>query len=186
MPSPRAEPPPPADASFDDVYRAHVRVVARWVERLGGPGIDRDDAVQEVFLTVSRRLPEFRGDAKLSTWLFRVTARVVANHRRASRRRALWRRVWRGRAVLEAATAPSPGEAFEERQAAERFYRVLDGLGERYREVLVLYEIEELATDEIARLLARPPATIRVWLHRARAEFAKRWEERGDEQEART
>jgi RNA polymerase sigma-70 factor (ECF subfamily) len=171
---PRRDPSSSA-TSFEDVYRENVRSVARWVERLGGPSIDRDDVVQEIFMTVSSRLPAFRGEAKLSTWLFRVTARVVANHRRAARRRAFWTGLFGARPELLHGGPPAPGEALEERQAAERFYRVLDHLPERHREVLVLFEIEELATEEIARLLDRPPATIRVWLHRARVEFERAW-----------
>ena len=58
-----------------------------------------------------------------------------------------------------------------------RFHKALDGLAERYREVLVMFELEEMPTDEIARVLERPPATVRVWLHRARAEFTRRWDE---------
>ena len=81
---------------------------------------------------------------------------------------------WRKR--LDASSnQPTPGEALEEREAAERFYRVLDDLPEHYRQVLVLFELEEMTTEEIARTVDRPAATVRVWLHRARAQFTKRW-----------
>jgi len=132
--------------------------------------------VQEVFLTVSRRIGEFRGEAKLSTWLFRITARVLANQRRSLRRRQRWwTQLTRRIANAAPAECPDPGEIAEQRQTAEQFYRVLDGLAEKHRTVLVLYELEELSTDEIAALLERPPATVRVWLHRARAAFTSRW-----------
>lgn len=166
---------PPTDLSFDDVYRLHAKRVALWIRRLGGPRIDADEALQEVFITISRRLSEFRGEAKLTTWLFRVTTRVVANHRRAARRRGFWTRVTGRRLDALPSNQPTPGEALEEREAGERFYRVLDELPEHYRQVLVLFELEELTTEEIARTLGRPPATVRVWLHRARAQFTKRW-----------
>lgn len=166
---------PPTDLSFDDVYRLHAKRVALWIRRLGGPRIDADEALQEVFITVSRRLSEFRGEAKLTTWLFRVTTRVVANHRRAARRHGFWTRVMGRRLDALPSNQPTPGEALEEREAGERFYRVLDELPEHYRQVLVLFELEELTTEEIARTLGRPPATVRVWLHRARAQFTKRW-----------
>src|SRR3954452_10949688 len=64
------------------VYRTHATQVARWAARLGGPRIDVDDVVQEVFAVVSRKLDGFRGEAKLETWLFRITDRIVRNHRR--------------------------------------------------------------------------------------------------------
>jgi RNA polymerase sigma-70 factor, ECF subfamily len=170
-----SEDPPTTELSFDAVYRLHAKRVALWIRRLGGPRIDADEALQEVFITVSRRLSEFRGDAKLTTWLFRVTTRVIANHRRAARRRRFWTRVMGRRLDDLPSNQPTPGEALEEREAAERFYRVLDDLPEHYRQVLVLFELEEMTTDEIARTVDRPPATVRVWLHRARAQFTRRW-----------
>jgi len=166
---------PPTDLSFDDVYRLHAKRVALWIRRLGGPRIDADEALQEVFITISRRLSEFRGEGKLTTWLFRVTTRVVANHRRAARRRRFWTGVMGRRLDAVPSNQPTPGEALEEREAAARFYRVLDDLPEHYRHALVLFELEEMTTEEIARTLERPPATVRVWLHRARAQFTKRW-----------
>jgi RNA polymerase sigma-70 factor (ECF subfamily) len=174
---------PPTDLSFDDVYRQHANRVALWIRRLGGPRIDADEALQDVFITISRRLPEFRGEGKLTTWLFRVTAHVVANHRRAVRRRGFWARVIGHRLDAVPSTQPTPAEALEERQAAELFYRVLDDLPEHYRQVLVLFEVEEMTTEDIARTLDRLPATVRVWLHRARAQFTKRWLHHGRQQE---
>jgi RNA polymerase sigma-70 factor (ECF subfamily) len=174
---------PRTELAFDDVYRTHATRVALWIRRLGGPRIDADEALQDVFITVSRRLAEFRGEAKLTTWLFRVTTRVVANHRRAARRRRFWTSVMGRRPDSIPSNQPTPSDALEERQAAERFYRVLDDLPEHYRDVLVLFELEEMATEEIARTLDRPPATVRVWLHRAREQFTRRWLQNRRQQE---
>ena len=167
-----------ATTSFEALCREHTPLIARWVERFGGPGIDADEAVQDVLMTVARRLAEFRGEAKLTTWLFRITIRVVANQRRAAKRRLLLARLTPGgrdRLAQVPDDAAGPGAALEQREAAGRFYRVLEALPERYREVLVLFEVEELSTDEIARLMDRPPATVRVWLHRGRAKFIDEW-----------
>ena len=165
-----------APVSFDSIFRAYSQLVGRWAQRLGGPGIDVDEVVQEVFVTVNRRLADFRGDEKLPSWLFQITARVVANQRRALRRR-LFRWVSLSDQIEDRAAshAPGPGEMVEAREAAERFYRVLDRMRENYRDVLVLFELEEMSTEEIAVLVNRPPATVRVWLHRARAAFTKAW-----------
>lgn len=163
--------------SFDAVYRAHARLVARWAQRLGGPDVEFEETVQEVFVTVNRLLPSFRGDAKVTSWLFHITARVVANQRRAARRQ---RRRWTilSRRVIDQTPSgdPTPGDVFEEREAGQRFYRVLDQLPDKHRNVLVLFELEELSTEEIAILVERPPATVRVWLHRARAQFDQHWQ----------
>jgi len=90
------------------VYRAHATDVLRWAARLAGPFLDPEDLMHDVFLVVRRRLPEFRGDAKITTWLYRITERVVRNARRRERFRRMTRRVQRGEVAN--ALAPSPIE----------------------------------------------------------------------------
>jgi RNA polymerase sigma-70 factor (ECF subfamily) len=175
---------PTTPPSFDEIFRGHMVTVTRWAARLGGPGVDCDEVAQEVFVVVQRRLAEFRGDGKLSTWLFRITAKIVANHKRAGRRRRLWSRLTRADEDRLPGHGPLPGDALEQVEASRRFYEVLDRLVPRYREVLTLFELEELSTDAIAQLLDRPPATIRVWLHRGRQAFVKAWTKRLEEDEA--
>ena len=79
------------ELDFDAVYQAHAQTVARWAARLGGPGVDVEDITQEVFLVADRRLREFRQQSQLSTWLFSITAKIVANDRRRRRFRRWWR-----------------------------------------------------------------------------------------------
>ena len=165
----------PDAPSFEAVCRTHADQIARWAERLGGPGLDPEETVQEVFLIVARRLGEFRGEAKITTWLFRITTRVLANQRRALKRRRTWARLTHRMADQTACDQPGPAAELERAVATRRFYRALGELPERHRQVLVLFELEELGTDEIARLVDRPAATVRVWLHRARAEFTEAW-----------
>jgi RNA polymerase sigma-70 factor (ECF subfamily) len=153
------------------IYRAHAAAVARWAARLGGPRIDADDVVQEVFAVVSRKLDGFRGEALIETWLFRITDRIVRNQRR----RWAVRRILVGWSEDLAETAPSdvptPLEHLEARQRAARAYAVLDRLPEKYRRVMILFELEELSGEEIADLLGANVNTVRVWLHRAREKF---------------
>lgn len=165
---------PLAPAEFDAVYRSHVDRVARWAARLGGPGVDVDDVVQDVFVVVHRQLPGFRGEASLATWLYRITANVVRDRRRRDR----WRRWLTFLSPELAGRLPAPGatpvEAVEQREAVERVYRVLDGMNERYRTLIVLFEIEKLSGDEIAELTGIRPSTLWVVLHRARAQLEQR------------
>src|SRR5271155_2553297 len=67
------------------IYREHGATVGRWVLRLGGPRFDAEDAVQEVFAIIAERLREFRGDSKLTTWLYGITENVVSEQRRRAR-----------------------------------------------------------------------------------------------------
>ncbi len=164
-----------------ELYRQHAVDVGRWAARLGGPTLEIDDVVQEVFLVVNRQLAQFRGEAKLTTWLFRITDRVVRNHRRW---RAVRRIVTSLTTRLGDSLASSDDDAFEtlERHARARAaYRVLDRLPEKYRRVLILSELEELSAEEIAALLEARVETVRVWLHRARRLLLARMRERDAE-----
>jgi RNA polymerase sigma factor (sigma-70 family) len=165
-------------ASFEVAYRQHADTVAGWAQRLGGSNVEVDDVVQEVFLVVSRQLARFRGDARFSTWLFEVTRKITANHRRRHR----WR-FWRSgaepaqdrTAENQASQVPAPDAELERRQAVAQLYHALDELPEKYRTVLVLYEIEGLSTQEIADLRQLNLSTVRVHLARARERFTKHY-----------
>lgn len=161
-----------APPTLDAVYRAHAPTVARWAAKLAGPGTDVEDLVHDVFLVVRRRLPEFRGDAKLTTWLYRITERVALQGRRKDRFRRWFAR--NRQLEIEASLAPArltPVDDLERRQSREACYRILDRIPDKYRTVLILFELEHLSGEEIAALTGSKLATVWVHLHRARARF---------------
>jgi len=161
-----------APVSLDALYRAHAPVVARWAAHLGGPSLDVQDAVHEIFLIVRRRLPEFRGESKPTTWLYRITERVIRDRRRKERFHRWVHRVKRDQIEdALATTRPNPEEEIQRQQASARLYQVLDRMPEKYRQVLVLFEMEEMAGEEIAALTGIKVATVWVRLHRARERF---------------
>jgi RNA polymerase sigma-70 factor, ECF subfamily len=156
----------------EDVFRDHGHRVARWVQILGGAGFDVEDVVQEVFLIVHARLDRFRGDAKLTTWLYALTANVLRQRRRKERVRRLARGL--GWDVNdERSHEDTPHEKLERQQAVRRVQRILDTLPEKYRTPLVLFEVEGLSGEEIAELTDTKLRTVWVRLHRARAGFLK-------------
>ena len=159
---------------LSEIYRRHAADVGRWAARLGGPSIDVDDVVQEVFVVVNRQLPRFRGDAKVTTWLFRITDRVVRNHRRWRAVRRVMIQLTQRHGERVASRDATPLEALERHAAARAAYEVLDQVPDKYRRILILAELEELPGEEIAQLLDVPIATVRVWLHRARRLFLER------------
>jgi RNA polymerase sigma-70 factor (ECF subfamily) len=164
---------PSAAPTFGVVYAEHAATVARWAARLAGPSADVEDITQEVFVVVSRRLPEFRGQSRMSTWLFGITAKVAANERRRRKLRQWWFRLVPG--VGEDAPAGGEGSLaeLEKRERRVLFHRALDRLSERHRRALVLFELEELSIDEVAAHLELKAGNVRVLLHRARAAFLK-------------
>lgn len=155
-----------ASLELGEVYAAHARSVARWAARLGGPRVDAEDVVHDVFLVVERRLPEFRGEAKLSTWIYRITARVVMRHLRRARLRAIFGALDDAGAIAD--EGPSPLEHAARRQAVVRLYRALDRLSDKYRTVIILHDLEGMAAEEIAELTGVQVATVWVQLHRGR------------------
>ena len=153
-----------------EVYAAHAPAVARWACRLGGPRVDAEDVVHDVFLVVERRLPEFRGEARLSTWIYRITARVVWRHLRRARLRALFGGGPSLERVAEtvASDAPTPLEDAVRAQRVAELYRALDRLAEKYRTTLILHELEGLPAEAIAELTGVKVATVWVRLHRGK------------------
>lgn len=159
--------------TFAGIYGDHAPTVARWAARLGGPAADVEDIIQEVFLVASRRLGDFREGARVSTWLFGITAKVAANERRRRRLRHWWFRLAPGAGDDAPASADGALEQLEKRERRVLFYRALDRLNERHRRALVLFELEEMSVEEVAAHLGLRPGNTRVLLHRARAAFLK-------------
>lgn len=162
---------------LESVYRAHAADVARWAARWVGPSVDVDDLVHEVFLVVQRRLPEFRGEAHITTWLYRITVHVVQRHRRRTRVRR-----WLG---LEHAPEPvdpraGPHDHAESRQALLQVYAIADRLPENQRRALLMHVMEGLSGAEIAELEGVAVKTVWVWIHRARKRFIAELETEGD------
>jgi RNA polymerase sigma-70 factor (ECF subfamily) len=163
----------PRPRTVDELFRLHGARVAGWAAHLLGPGADVDDVVQEVFLVVQRRLPEFRGEARVTTWLYEITLRVT----KSWRRRVRWRR-WLG---LERAAdgdalisdRASPLQELETRQATQTVYAVLERLRERDRTVLVLFEIERIPGEQIAAIERTSLNNVWSRLHRARERFVR-------------
>lgn len=160
---------------FDQIYRDHVQQVARWAAWLTGSHGDPEDVVQDVFVTAHRLLPSFRGDAALSTWLFRLTQNASRQHRRRSTRRR-WLRIATSVFTPTAEHAPSPEHLLSSSQELALVQAALDSLPEKYRTVLILSRLEGLSGDQIATLTGTKLATVWVHLHRARAELATRFD----------
>jgi len=153
---------------FDDVYRAEFGFVWRSAKRLGLRDAGLDDAVQEVFLVVHRRLAEFEGRSSLRTWLFGITLRVVRDHRRSARRRDPGPPV--DPDTLRA-TGGGPAESAEKAEAVRLLHALLDELDDERREVFVMAELEQMPMPEIAEALAINVNTAYARLRIARQEF---------------
>lgn len=133
--------------SFDEVYDAHVAFVWRVLRTLGVIGdAQLEDAVQDVFVVVHRRLGEFAGRAAITTWLFAIARRVASAYRRKGGRPT-------EELVDEHVGAADTFAAMSRAQAAVTVQRILASLDEDKRIVFALVELEQLSVPEVAKML---------------------------------
>lgn len=158
-----------------ELIRALAPTVLRWCARLGGPGIDEEDAAHDVFERVLLKLDGLREAEAFPAWLFQVTRRVIRGHRRRA-----WLRRWLPGPVPDRPDErPSPSRQVEISDEARRVREALTALPEPLREVLVLCEIEQRDGPEVASILGVPLGTIKSRLRRARERFAREARRRG-------
>ncbi len=134
-----------------------------------GSSADQEDVIQEVFLQVHRSLKDFRGQARFSTWLYRVTVNVVLMYRRAARSRPILVEEPAGDAPLD--VDPMPDEQVARNARIQALARLLDRLSEKKRTVFILHELEGVTPAEIAKIVGSPVLTVRTRLFYARRDL---------------
>jgi RNA polymerase sigma-70 factor (ECF subfamily) len=166
---PQYAPPP----GLPEIYAQHADFVFRNLRRLGLHESVIDDAVQDVFLVVHRRLGDFEARAQVTTWLFGIVLRVAQSYRRSAMRR-------RARVSdtplhdveqVPVTTTESPVELLERREAATMLHQLLDELDDDKRAMLVCVELEQMTVPEAAESLGLNLNTAYGRLRAARAAF---------------
>jgi RNA polymerase sigma-70 factor (ECF subfamily) len=168
--------PAPVDAAPEPgspaaAYSAYFGPVFRNLRRLGVDAGTLEDAVQDVFVVVFRRWDDFERRSTLRTWIFGIVMRVARDHRRAQRRHVARQRL----AELQAEGSQSAGtdRSLQRGEAARLLHAVLDRLNEEQRALVVLADLEELPSTEIAGIMNLNPSTCRGKLAAARRKFAE-------------
>ncbi|WP_437630079.1 RNA polymerase sigma factor [Sorangium sp. So ce854] len=157
--------------TFGEVYAQHFRFVWRSLRRLGVPESDAADAVQDVFLVVHRRLPEFEGRSKITTWLYSICFHVARDRRKLAHMR---RRAHDDEPLLDCADDRADvGAQAERRQAIELLEVILDELPLEQRAVFTLFELDGMGGEEVAELLDIPLGTVYSRLRLARDAFRR-------------
>ena len=152
---------------FARVYELHFDFVWRSARRLGVPEASLDDVVQDVFVTVYRRLSDFEGRSQLKTWIFGILRHTVRDFRRGQRRKPL-------EALEHEPSDPvghTPHDAAMRGEGQRLLHAVLSSLDEDQREVFVLCELEQLSAPEIASALEINVNTVYSRLRAARQDF---------------
>jgi RNA polymerase sigma-70 factor (ECF subfamily) len=151
-------------AGFAAIYESMVDYVWNVVCRMGVPHADAEDVVQEVFVTVFRRLGEFEGRSQLKTWVFRVAVHLVQHYFRNHARKPGDRASAKGTEIEALVDQRENGPA-KQVERRERF----DALDQ----VFVLAELEQLTLVEIGEVVGANPNTVATRLRAARQAFEK-------------
>jgi RNA polymerase sigma-70 factor (ECF subfamily) len=172
------------EAAFNELVRLYQAKIFRLVFRMIGDKAEAEDLAQEVFVTVFKSIDTFRGDSKLSTWLYRVATNHCKNKIKYLSRRA------RGskkefdevadRDAVESATMatsaqiPRPDELTHAKQTESIIQRALAELDDDQRELVILRDIENMTYEDIQQMTGLPEGTVKSRLHRARLALQRR------------
>jgi RNA polymerase sigma-70 factor, ECF subfamily len=144
---------------------------------------EAEDLCQEVFVALYHHLPDFRGDSRLSTWVYRITRNRALNRLKFLKRRQVGRHADVDDPAVAAATLDPDTKAGHSRDPNRRLQnadlsRVLEAhllaLPEEQRALVILRDLEDLSYEEVAEVTGLPLGTVKSRLHRARAELCRR------------
>ncbi len=175
MTRPPAQSPTTPD-EFDKLYRDHVDLIYRYAYRLCGETESAKDLVQETFLNAYRGLKAFRGEARVSTWLYTIASRAWMRMRR-KRKGAPERELsleefiptsdgeFRLQIPIDGLT---PEQALENKELREALDMAINNLPKIYRMTLVLRDMEGLRAKEVGAIMGVSERAVKSRLHRAR------------------
>jgi RNA polymerase sigma factor (sigma-70 family) len=153
--------------AFEMLYRAHAPRVYALCLRLTGDPVQAKELAQDVFIRAWDALPDFRGDARMTTWLHRIAVNAMLTKRRADRRRSARVRL-AGDDEDDALEVASGSIQAPDVATAIDLERAIAGLPPGVRRAFVLHDVEGYTHEEIARMTGLASGTLRAQLHRAR------------------
>jgi RNA polymerase sigma-70 factor (ECF subfamily) len=174
------------EAAFRELIADYGDQIANLLYRMTGSRDEAQDIAQEVFITVFKSIDQFRGESKLSTWLYRVAANHCKNRikylaRRHDKKTSDYDEIAErvssgGAAAVGAGHVARPDHALEDRELERQVQAAIAELEEDHRLVVVLRDIEELSYEEIVVITGLPEGTVKSRLHRARLALKEKLE----------
>ena len=172
------------ETAFNELVRAYEKRVFRLVLRmLGGDRAEAEDVAQDVFIQVFKSIDSFRGESKLSTWMFRVATNHCKNRIKYLDRRARGKKgeldelsehgALESASMSSSATVARPDQQAEANQIEAIVRAAIAELDEDQRELVILRDVENLSYEEIQQITGLPEGTVKSRLHRARLQLAK-------------
>jgi RNA polymerase sigma-70 factor (ECF subfamily) len=169
------------ERAFNALVRAYERRVFALLLRMIGNRAEAEDLAQEVFVQVFKAIGTFRGESKLSTWLYRIAINLCKNRSKYLRVRHageqdpiedLQDRVPLGAARgSNVAQIERPDEMIEGKQVERIVQQAILQLEPTFRECLVLRDVEDLSYEEIGAITGLPEGTVKSRIHRGRAQL---------------
>ena len=147
------------DIAFGELVERYKHLVYGMVWRLTTDRSRTDDLAQDVFLKIYRGLPYFRGEARLSTWIFRIVSNVCAQDQS------------RKRHEVSASPVREPGRddaAFAELELRDRLDKAIAQLPENYRVLIAAHYLRGVQYEALAEALDMPVGTVKTHLYRAK------------------
>lgn len=185
--SSRQSVPEPAAQAFDALYQDHVDRIYRYAHRLCGEAESAKDLVQETFLNAYRGLKGFRGEARVSTWLYTIASRACMRMRRKRKGEpehelSLDEFIPTSDGELRLQipiNGLTPEEALQNKQLREALDQAINRLPKKYRITLVLRDMEGLSAKEVGEIMGVNERAVKSRLHRARLFVRKELSARG-------
>ena len=147
------------DTAFADLVDRYKGLVYTMVYRMVPDRSQVDDLAQEVFLKVHRGLPYFRGDARLSTWIYRIVSNVCLQARASGRRLPI---------PSEQAEPAASDSSFSDLELKDRLEKAMVQLPEHYRLLIAAHYLQGVQYEALAETLNIPIGTVKTHLHRAK------------------
>jgi RNA polymerase sigma-70 factor (ECF subfamily) len=146
------------------MFAEHSEFVWRALRHLGIAHADIEDATQEVFVVVHKRLDDYEERASVRAWLYAICLRICSKHRRSRRRR----REDILEQLPEVGVEPDQEQGMQRQEALRLGWQLIEALPDKQRTVFVMYEVEYLSMAEIAEIIGCPLQTAYARLHKAR------------------
>ena len=169
------------ERAFNELVKAYERRVFGLVFRMLGTRAESEDLTQEVFVQVFKAIGTFRGESKLSTWIYRIAVNLCKNRAKYLRVRHtgeqdeledVAERVPLSQARnANVAQVERPDEAMAGRQVEEIVRQAISEVDDNFRECLILCDVEELSYEEIDEITGLPVGTVKSRIFRGRAQL---------------
>ena len=160
-------------SAFTALVQRHETRVYNVCLRILGDREDARDAAQDTFITVLRKLPQFRGESAFSTWLHRVAVNACYDALRKRKRHPMLRLATDDERDALAETGPPAPDPAEAVAGQVDVVRALAQVPEDYRIALILADVRDLPYEEISRALDVPVGTVKSRVHRGRVALAR-------------